>query len=132
VAGSAAAAWIGWWIAAIAPQAAATVAAVVLVAAAGELLLLRPGATPVEPTRSFGAIALVLSGAQLISAASAVILAVTLRAGAPEAAAFGGMLGAGAVLTAAWKAGAGWERRMPRGILRWCVAGVLLFAALAG
>jgi hypothetical protein len=125
------AAWLGSRMAVqLVPEAKAMLVAIALLLAAGELVLLRPGRTPAEPTRSFGAIVLVLGAAQLTSAAGFLVLALAAAMPMPELAALGGMTGAGAVLTAAWSMGAEWETRMPREALRWGVAGLLLLAAV--
>jgi hypothetical protein len=131
VVGSGLAAWVGSRMGAqLVPDAKAMLVAIALLLAAGELALLRPGRTPAEPTRSFGAIVLVLGAAQLTSAAEFLVLALAAAMPVPELAAAGGMIGAGAVLTAAWSAGVEWEKRVPRKPLRWGVAGLLLLAAL--
>jgi len=128
--GSGVAAWLGWRIAALlGPDVKAMLVAIALLLAAGELALLRPGRTPREPTRSFGAIALVLGAAQLTSAGGFLVLALAAIAPMPGLAAFGGAIGGGAVLTAAWRAGAEWEARVPLGPLRWGIAALLLLAA---
>jgi hypothetical protein len=124
------AAWLGSKIAAqLVPEAKAMLVAIALLLAAGELALLRPGRAPVEPTRSFGAIVLVLGAAQLTAAAGFLVLALAAAAPMPELSAFGGALGAGAALTAAWSMGREWEARVPTELLRWSVAALLLLAA---
>lgn len=130
--GSGVAAWLGARIAApLGPDAKAMLVAMALLLAAGELALLRLGRAPLEPTRSFGAIALVLGAAQLTSAAGFVVLALATVAPMPGLAALGGTMGAGAALTAAWSAGGEWETRLPLRALRWGIAALLLLAALA-
>jgi hypothetical protein len=120
--------------AAVAAQLAAEsrglLAATALVLAAAELLVLRPSPTPVEPTRSFGAIALVLGVAQLTAAAGLVVFALAGATGSPWLAAAGAALGSGTVLTAAWSSGREWETRIPLGPLRRAAAALLLAAAL--
>jgi hypothetical protein len=129
--GSGLTAWIGAHIAAqLMPGAKAVLVAIALLLAAGELALMRPGRAPAEPTRSFGAIALVLGSAQLTSAAGFLVLALAAAGPMPELVALGGMMGGGAVLTAAWSVGAEWEARLPLGPLRWGMAALLLLAAL--
>jgi hypothetical protein len=129
--GSGVAAWLGARIAAqLVPDAKAMLVAIALLLAAGELALLRPARAPVEPTRSFGAIALVLGAAQLTAAAGFLVLALAAAAPLPELAALGGAIGGGAVLTAAWNTGAAWETRVPLRPLRWSIAALLLLAAL--
>ena len=128
--GSGAAAWLGAQIGArLAPDGSAMMTVTALLVAAGDLALLRPARAPAEPTRSFAAIVIVLSTAQLTSAAGFLILAVTTAGMAAELAALAGMLGSGAVLTAAWRAGGAWETRLPLMALRWIVVGLLLLGA---
>ncbi len=129
--GSGLAAWLGSRIAAqLVPDAKAILVAIALLLAAGELALLRPGRVPAEPTRSFGAIVLVLGAAQLTSAAGFLVLALAAAMPVPELVVLGGTIGTGSVLTAAWSAGIGWETRVPLRPLRWSVAGLLLIAGL--
>ena len=118
---------VGW----IAQDARAVLVPVALLLAAGELALLRPARAPAEPTRSFGAIAIVLGTAQLTSAAGLLTLTLAASSAVPQLTALGGALGSGAVLTAAWRAGREWEARLPLLTLRWAVAGLLLLSALA-
>jgi len=113
------------------PDAKAMLVAIALLLAALELLVLRPGRAPAEPTRSFGAVLLVLGAAQLTAAAGFLVFALASATGAPWLAALGGALGSGAVFTTAWSLGAEWEARMPLGLLRYGVAGLLLAAAVA-
>jgi len=110
-------------------QGEAMLAAAFLVAGVA-LAVRRPGPAPAEPTRSFGAIAMVLGGAQLFAAASPIVLALAARSGAPWPAAAGGALGSGAVLAAAWASGAAWEARLPLPLLRYSAAGVLVIVGL--
>lgn len=126
------AAWLGQGVAAqLGLEAKSMLVAIALLLAAFELALLGPGRTPTEPTRSFGAIALVLSSAQLTAAAGFLVFALAGATAAPWLAGAGGALGSGAVLTGAWYAGAAWEKRVPLKLLRHGVAGLLLLAALA-
>jgi hypothetical protein len=113
------------------PDGKTMLVAIALLLAAIELAVLRPGKAPAEPTRSFGAIALVLGAAQLTSAAGFLVFALATATGGPTLAAAGGALGGAAVLTAAWLAGRDWEARLPLNEVRYGVAGVLLLAALA-
>ena len=115
----------------LAPEAKAMLVAIALLLAGLELLVLRPGRAPAEPTRSFGAVLLVLGAAQLTAAAGFLVFALAGATGMPALAATGGALGSGAVFTAAWSMGAEWEARMPLGLLRFGVAALLLAAALA-
>ena len=125
------AAWLGGGIAGqLAPEGKAMLVAIALLLAALELAILRPGKAPVEPTRSFGAIAIVLGAAQLTSAAGFLVLALAAATGAPWLAAAGGALGSGIVLSLACWTGREWEARLPLNLLRFGVAGALLAAAV--
>ena len=104
--------------------------AIALLLAALELLILRPGRAPAEPTRSFGAIALGLGAAQLTAAAGVLVFALAGALAEPWLAAAGGAVGSGAVLTVAWSAQAAWETRVPRNLLRYGMGALLLVAAL--
>jgi len=131
LAGCALSAWLGAGIAAqLAPEAKAMLVAIALLLAGVELLVLRPGRAPAEPTRSFGAVLLVLGAAQLTSAAGFLVFALAGATAAPVLAAAGGTIGSGAVLTAAWSAGAQWEGHLPLTALRYAVAALLILAAL--
>ena len=125
------AAWLGCKIAEqLMPQGKAMLVAIALLLAALELAILRPGKAPAEPTRSFGAIAIVLGAAQLTSAAGFLVLALAAATGAPWLAAAGGAIGSVAVLSSAAWAGRAWEARLPLNPLRLGVAGLLLVTAI--
>ncbi|HEU4651455.1 MAG TPA: hypothetical protein VFS49_08570 [Croceibacterium sp.] len=117
----------------LAPETRAAFVAVALAVAAVELLVLRPAAAPAEPTRSFGAVALVLVTAQLVAGAGLPVLAAAVWSGSPWPAAAGGALGTGAVLSLAWRIGRAWNpRRVPLALVRYAVAALLLaLAAIA-
>ena len=124
-------AWLGAGIAArLAPDAKTMLVAIALLLAGIELIVLRPGRAPVEPTRSFGAILIVLAAAQLTAAAGFLVFALAGATGVPWLAAAGGSLGSGAVLTGAWSMGPEWETSLPLGLVRYTVAGLLGVAAL--
>jgi hypothetical protein len=125
-------AWLGAGIAAqLGPDAKAMLVAIALLLAGLELAVLRPGPEPAEPTRSFGAILLVLGAAQLTAAAGFLVFALAGATALPWLAAAGGALGSGSVLTGAWSMGAEWEARLPLRLMRNVVAGMLLVAAVA-
>jgi hypothetical protein len=125
------AAWLGARIAAqMVPEAKAMLVAIALLVAGLELAILRPRGAPAEPTRSFGAIALVRSGGQLTAAAGFLVFALAAATGAPELAGVGGAIGSGAVLSAAATMGGEWETRLPLPLLRYLAAGALAVAAL--
>jgi hypothetical protein len=112
------------------PDAKAMLVAIALLLAGLELAVLRPVKAPAEPTRSFGAILVVLSAAQVTAAAGFLVFALAAASGVPWLAAAGGAIGSAAVLSAAWAAGAEWERRLPLNAVRFSVAGLLIAAAL--
>jgi hypothetical protein len=130
--GMALAAWLGVGIAALLhPDAKALLVAMTLLVGAVELLVLRAPPIPAEPTRSFGAIALVLAAGQLTGSAGFIVFALAGQAGLPFLTAAGGVFGTGCVLTAAWVVGSEWERALPIGAMRLAGAGLLLLAACA-
>lgn len=129
--GCALSAWLGSEIAGqLAPEGKAMLVGIALLLAGLELMIRAPGRAPAEPTRSFGAILLVLAAAQLTSAAGFLVFALAGATAAPGLAAAGGAAGSGAVLTAAWTAGGDWEKRLPLNALRYATAALLLAAAL--
>ena len=87
---------------------AAVVCVAALLMAAVELVVRRPVRAPVEPTRSLGAVLLVLGSGQLFAAAAFLVFALAAVTGASWPAAAGGALGSGAALTAAWSMGGEW------------------------
>jgi hypothetical protein len=128
---SALSAWLGAKIAAqLVPEAKTMLVAIALLLAGLELMVLRPGRVPAEPTRSFGAILIVLGAAQLTAAAGFLVFALAGATGMPWLAGVGGAMGSGAVLTGAWSLGAEWEARLPLGTVRYGVAGLLILAAI--
>lgn len=120
----------GWLGAAIAPQLIAEAklvfAAVALMLGGAELLLLRPRQTPAEPTRSTGAILLVLTASQLTDAARFLVLALALATGSAVLAAAGGALASGLVLSMAWVMAGEWERKLPVARIRIAAAALLI------
>ena len=112
-------AWLGAGIAAqLGPEAKAMLVAIALLLAGLELAVLRPGRAPAEPTRSFGAVMLVLGAAQLTAAAGFLVFALAGATGAPWLAAAGGAIGSGAVLPGAWSLRPESEARLPLGAVR--------------
>ena len=101
-----------------------------LALAAAELVLRREPRAPAEPTRSAGAMLLVLLAAQLSDGARLLVLALAIVTKAPLAVAAGGMLASGAVLTLAALAGAQWPALLRQRPCRLTVAGVLLVFAI--
>lgn len=111
------------------PDAKLVFAAVALAFASAELVLRRSKPRPIEPTRSLGAIFLVLLARQGTDAARFIVLALATATAAPAMAAAGGAAGSGAVLTIAALAGSRWEARMPLQLMRLSAAAVLGIAA---
>ena len=131
IATSALAAWAGALLAPqMAPAGKAMFVAFALALAALELLFVRERAAPAEPTRSLGAIALVLFAGQLTDAARFFVLALAVATGAPILAAAGGALGSGAVLTTAWALGGAWHAQLPLRALRLGVGALFGLAAI--
>lgn len=97
-----------------------------LALAAVELALRRAPPAPAEPTRSAGAILLVLLAAQLTDGARLIVLALAVATKAPLAVAAGGALASGAALTVAAVAAARWPDAGRLKPVRLAVAGVLL------
>lgn len=104
--------------------------AIALLLASLEVLLLRAGPPPQEPTRSTGAILLVLLGSQVTDAARFLVLALATATAQPALVGAGGALGSGAVLTLAVAAGARWERHIPARLLRQIAAAIFFVIAL--
>lgn len=124
-------AWAGAEFAALLPRRAAQMlVAFALALAAFELAWpVRPPA-PREPTRSFGAIAIVLAARQVGDAARFAIFALAAGASLPATAALGGALGGAGAIALGWSLGADGLGRFPLTILRRVFAVGLLLAAL--
>ena len=131
VATCALAAWASTLLAPLMPgPAKLMLVAFALLAGAAELAFRRAPRAPAEPTRSVGAIALVLLASQATDGARFLLLAVALVTAEPVAAAAGGALASGAVLTLAAMAGPAWSR-LPLRATGWAIAAVLLLFAIA-
>ena len=91
-----------------------------------EIALLRAPAQPLEPTRSAGAIVLVVLAAQLTGAAGFLAFAFAVAFGPPLLAAAGAFLGAILPLAVSAVAASEWTRAMPLRLLRWLGSGALL------
>ena len=127
VAGCAVAAWLAGSLADwLTPRQRGWLVAGALLLAALEVALLDPPARPSQPTRSLGAIALVLFAGVLTDAGGLLVLSLAVATGASALAATGGALAAAGVLSFAAFAGPDWER-LPRRAMRIGVA--LLLAA---
>ena len=106
LAACATAAFAGWagarLLTDLAPPLRGTTAAVLLVLAGGEMLLLGPGKSPAEPTRSLFAALVVLAAQQVTDSARLLVLALAVGTAAPIPAALGGALASSAALLTAW------------------------------
>ncbi|MFM7349689.1 MAG: hypothetical protein ACKO01_09395 [Erythrobacter sp.] len=128
---AAAMAWAGAEFAAFLPgRARQMLVAFALAAAAVELAWPAPVKPPREPTRSLGALFLVLLARQIGDGARFGILALAAWTAAPVAAGLGGALGGAVAVTVGWALGAGALARGPLRGLRLALAGVLRIAAL--
>ncbi|MWV29132.1 hypothetical protein [Aurantiacibacter rhizosphaerae] len=110
LAGAGLAAWIAQELSPlIRPHVKPLVVGLALALAAGEVLLRSSPATPKEPTRSMGAITLVLLLGMVTDASGFIILSLAIATGEPMLAGAGGALGAIVVLGAAIVAGEDWH-----------------------
>jgi len=124
-------AWAGSALAGLLPPRAQwMLVAFALAIAAAELAFPVSIAAPREPTRSLGAIGLVLAARQVGDAARFAVLALAAATSLPAAAALGGMLGGGAGIALGWSLGAQGLARWPLGWVRRGLALCLVLAAL--
>lgn len=127
LASNALAAWLATVLAPTMPPAARLMfLAFALVLGAAELVLRCMPRVPREPTRSTGAMLLVLFASQMTDGARLLVMAAALYTAQPVTAAAGGALASGAVLTCAMLAGGQWLARVPVRGGGWAVAAILL------
>ena len=123
----------GWAGHAVAPllnaPARMVLVAMVLAVAALELLVIKPGHRPLEPTQSLGAFAVVILAQQLTDAARLTLFAVAAASPVPWLVVAGGALGSAASVLAGWFGGAKWEEQ-PLTAVRRGLGAVMLLAAL--
>lgn len=99
------AAWAAWrLLPTLAPEARRLLAAMALAFSGAEMLLLGPGKTPTEPTRSLFAAFLVLAAGQITDAARFLVFALGVGTAAPITAGLGGFCGEAMALGAGWLA----------------------------
>lgn len=128
---AAAMAWMGAEFAALLPRRAGQMLiAFALGAAALELAWPVKQVQPQEPTRSLGAIAIVLLARQIGDAARFAVFALAAWASLPVTAGLGGALGGAAAVTLGWALGAAKLARWPLRPVRLGLAACLLIAAL--
>lgn len=128
---AAAMAWLGAEFAGLLPhRAAQMLVAFALAIAALELAWPVKLKRPREPTRSLGAIAIVLLARQIGDGARFAVFALAAWANLPQAAALGGALGGAVAIAMGWSIGAVGLARWPMRPLRWGLAACLFIAAL--
>jgi hypothetical protein len=126
---AAAAGWAGSTLAPLlVPRAQALLIALALGLAALELLFIRPGRRPEEPTASLGAFAIVLLAQQLTDAARLLVFVMAASSAVPQMSVVGGMFGCAVTVVAGWLTGPGLMRLPLFNIRRWLG---LLFGAIA-
>ncbi|MFL0672048.1 MAG: hypothetical protein ACJLS3_11685 [Erythrobacter sp.] len=124
-------AWLGSTFAALLPyRAAQMLVAFALGFAALELALPIRHKEPAEPTRSLGAIGIVLLARQLGDAARFVVFAFAALAHFPLVSGLGGALAGAGALAAAWSLGASGMARYPVALWRRILAGFCAVAAV--
>jgi len=124
-------AWIGAEFAELLPRRAAQMlVAFALAIAAAELAYPIRIKMPQEPTRSLGAIALVLLARQMGDGARFAVFAVAAWTVVPLTAGLGGALGGVAAVAVGWSVGSETLARWPLRIARLVLAGCLALAAL--
>jgi putative Ca2+/H+ antiporter (TMEM165/GDT1 family) len=124
-------AWIGAEFAAMLPRRAAQMlVAFALGVAAIELALPIRLKTPQEPTRSIGAVTIVLLARQIGDGARFAVFALAAWTAVPLTAGLGGALGGAVAVNLGWGMGAQGLNRLPLPILRRVLAAGLLVAAL--
>lgn len=130
LAGAALAAWIAGSMIPLIPAAFKPLTVAIALGLAGaEVLLRAPPESPREPTRSMGAITLVLLLGMVTDASGFIILSLAIATGAPLFAAVGGAFGAVVVLCGAIVAGEDWQALPLKWIRRVVGTGLLLVAA---
>lgn len=128
---AAAMAWVGAEFANLLPRRAGQMlVAFALAAAALELAVPVRLKNPQEPTRSLGAIAIVLLARQIGDGARFAVFALAAWSAVPLTAGLGGALGGAAAVTLGWTAGAEALARWPIRAMRLCLAAGLALAAL--
>lgn len=107
-------------------------AALALGLAGIEMLFARRRPPPAEPTQSLGAFAIVLFAQQLTDAARFVVFAIAVATRAPLAVGIGGALGAMAMITFGWSAGAAFRTELLAPWRRALGTMVLILALIIG
>ena len=127
-----AAAWFGALIGTTMSRDASTMfVAIALLVAAVECAWPRRKADPQEPTRSLGAIGIVLFARQLTDAGRFLVLAVAAAYAAPAMAALGGAIGGAASVALGWSLGEKGLGKLPLSTIRHVVAAFLFLVAVS-
>lgn len=125
------AAWAATKMLPILPPPARTIFAAIAIGFAGlESMFLTPRRSPKEPTRSLGALALVLTAQQITDAARFLVFGLGVGMAAPLASGAGGALGGAVLVSFAWACPEFFERPAARPGRR-IVGGLLVLVALA-
>lgn len=128
---AAAMAWVGSEFAAMLPPRAAQMLIAFALGIAGfELAWPVKLKEPREPTRSLGAIAIVLAARQIGDGARFAVFVFAAQASLPVTAALGGALGGAAAIAMGWSLGAAGLVRLPLRAIRLALAACLILAAL--
>jgi putative Ca2+/H+ antiporter (TMEM165/GDT1 family) len=125
-------AWAGAGFAAMLPARAAQMLVAFALAIAGVEMAWTVGREPPprEPTRSLGAVAIVLAARQVGDGARFAVFAFAAQASLPATAALGGAIGGAAAMAMGWSLGAAGLTRLPLRPLRLVLAAGLILAAL--
>lgn len=124
-------AWAGQAAAQILPpEGKAMLVAIAMVLAGVELAWPNRVVAAKEPTRSLGAIALVLFSRQLCDAGRFLIFAIASATGSPVLAAIGGALGGGGAVTIGWLMAQSLEVERPLSPVRLLLAGIILLLGM--
>ena len=128
------AAWFGARLAATMSESAATMfVAIALLLAAAECAWPNREKTPREPTRSLGAIMIVLFARQLTDASRFLVAAFAVVFASWPMAGLGGAIGGSAAVALGWAMGAALETKLPLRTLRLVLAAILfVLAAITG
>lgn len=126
-----AAAWAGAWLSARMSETAATMfVAMALAVAALELAWPMKREALNDPTRSLGAITVVLLARQITDGARFLVCAIAAATASPTLAGIGGAIGGGAAVALGWAMRGALEARLPLKALRLGLAAALLLLAV--
>lgn len=123
--------WAGWQVEKMISDSAETMlVAIALFLAAIELLWPNREKPLKEPTRSLGAMSLVLLARQIGDGPRFLVFAVAAATASPLWAGIGGAIGGGAAIAIGWALGAKLEQRLPLRAFRAALGGVVLIVAV--